>query len=181
MAAFATAHRHKSEKVSLEAPSILMPRSSVLPTITLSAADKATRSLASGFNRLSSIQDSSSIRQIVSLPTLSGSSLTLPVSSPFAIFNTQSLEAPAPRSRSVSRSSTPAPAPVPISIPTAEDLAKLEADKVKLDRAAANEELDRYMGAGLLAVADGVNLVHFWDVSSSASLSLCRMLTRTYR
>jgi len=150
MTAFATARRHKSEKASTEAPIILTPTSSTLPTITLSAADKATRSLASGFNRLNSLRDSSSIRQIVSLPTLSGLSLALPISSPFAIFNTPSLEAPAPRSRSVSRSSTPAPTPAPAPTPTAEDLAKLEADKVKLDRATANEELNRYLTAGFI-------------------------------
>ena len=99
------------------------------------------------------------------MPTLSGSPLALLISLPFAIFNTPSLEAPAPRSRSVSRSSTPAPTPAPAPTPTAEDLAKLEADKVKLDQATANEELNRYLTAGLVTIANGVNLAHFWDVS----------------
>jgi len=70
-------------------------------------------------------------------------------------------------------SSVPAPAPTP----TAEDLAKLEADKVKLDRATANEGPNRYLAAGLVTIANSLLGCEFL----CTSLALYYIPIRAYR
>jgi len=48
--------------------------------------------------------------------------------------------------------------------PSADDLAELETEKVRVDRETADAQPTKCMTAGLVTTVNGHNLVKFWDV-----------------
>ena len=150
MTSFATAQRHSWEKATVEM-SRPLSRAVNEPNVHLTSADGTSRNLSSGFNKLSNLQKSSSTRRIVSLPVLPESTSRPRTPSLF------------PDMLSNTTSTPPSTAPL-VATPSAEDLAKLEAEKVKADREIAEVELKKYITDGVVSIKNGDNLVRFWDV-----------------
>ena len=130
---------------------------------------------------MASLQSTS--RRIVSLPVLSGSVVhppqnvlpTLP-GVPGAIPATASVSPP-----SVNPVASIGTTNVSIEATTAENTAA-EAEKVKLDQLATEKEWTKYLTADTEGISDGLNLVRFWDVSTStARFSLLLSDYFTYR
>jgi hypothetical protein len=146
MTSFATSLRHKrAEQSSL--PSVRpLARSFSMPT--LSGSDVASQSLAKGLQKMASLQTTA--RRKVILPTLPGG------------------HRPATHLQSSLVTSPSQPDLVtipPAAEPTAAEKAAIEAENLRLDRRAAEQEFNAYLAEpNEISISNGINLVRFWDV-----------------
>jgi len=170
------------DKTEQKALSSLLQRSATEPLFgTSESSHSAATKLATGMRRMASLQPTS--RRIVSLPVLPGSVAhppqnmlpTLP-GVLGAIPATTSASPP-----SVNPVASIGKTNVSIEVTAAENTAA-EAEKVKLDRLAAEMEWTKYLTADTEGISDGLNLVRSWDVSTSTDLfSLLLSYYFTYR
>jgi hypothetical protein len=163
MTAFATSRRHEAEQQECLAKPHLTHTAAVSKPTSHSASEK----LANRLRKMASLQSTS--RRIVALPALPG------IGPARSATSSPSIEPP---SSALSNPSTGLTLNQPLARKanlSSVEKAAIEAERVKLDRRAAEKEWAEYLAAGTVSVTDGLNLVRFWDVSSLILVILLQM------
>lgn len=154
MTQFCTSRRHAHAQ-DIQGNNMLT-RSSSCPNFS-SPLDSASAAQVRGMAKLMSLTSTS--RRIVSLPSLPG------------------LPSQCPTQTSAHTSSHPVHTSAPVPELTASEKAALEENNLKLDEMTAENELNKYLGDGLVQSSSSFDLVRFWDVSS---LLLCIYSSLTF-